>query len=129
MAQTITATTNVRDAGATFALYAAQDNNYIDFSAMQDEDVVIVIKNTNDAVAVETATITISPASSAAVGPWMRDLGTATFDIADANTMKTLGPLSSARFKGTNGLVTLNVAVTQSGTASSVEIGVIRLPK
>jgi hypothetical protein len=128
MAQTITATTNVRDAAAAFALYAAQDNNYIDFNGMQDEQVLILVKNTNDAVAVETATITISPAPDVE-GPWMRDLGTATITIADANSMKTLGPLSSARFKGTNGLVTLNVSVTQSGTASSVEIGVVKLPK
>ena len=129
MAQTITATSNTRDAGATFALYAAQAVNYIDVSSIQDEQVAIVVKNGNDAVAVETATITISPASSSALGPWMRDIGTATIEVADGSVMKTLGPLTSARFMGTNGLITLNVAVTQGGTASSVEIGVIKLAK
>ena len=128
MAQTISATTNVRDSSAVFSLYSAQDSNYIDLSNYDGEEVVIVVRNENDAVAVETATITVSPASSSAIGPWMRDLGTLTVSVADANSMKTIGPLSTARFKGTTGLVTVNVSVTQSGTASSVKLGVIQLP-
>lgn len=128
MAQTISATTCVRDSSAALTLWGAQDVNYIDMSNYDGEEVVIIVNNTNDAKEVETATITVSPASSSAIGPWMNPSGTLTVTIADNGTRKAIGPLSTARFKGTNGLVTVNVSVTQGGTASSVELGVIQLP-
>jgi nitrous oxide reductase len=126
MGQSITASTSTRDGSVAFALYAAQDVNYVDFSDIQNEKIVIIAKNTNDAVAVETATITISPGDAGLA--WRKDLGTLTIEIADANSMAQIGPLDSARFKGTSGNVTINVAVTQSGTVSSVQLGVINLP-
>jgi len=123
MTQALTATTAVRDSSAAFSLHAAQDVNTVDFASIQNEKIVIIARNTNDAVAVETATITISPG-----GFWRKDLGTLTVEVADANAMKQIGPLDSARFKGTNGLVTINVAVTQGGTVSSVQLGIVNLP-
>jgi len=123
MTQAITVSTATRDGSVDVTLYAAQAANTVDFSTKQNEKIVIIVQNTNDAVAVETATITISPG-----GFWRKDLGTLSVDVADASVYKQIGPLDSARFKGTNGLVTINVAVTQSGTVSSVKLGVINLP-
>lgn len=123
--QNITAATAVRDSSATVTAYAAQDVNYITFDK-QDEKIVIIAKNTNDAVAVETATITVSPGAGS--NAWRKDIGTLTVTIADANTKKVIGPLDSARFKGADGTVCVNVAVTQSGTVSSVTFDVIKLP-
>lgn len=123
MTQALTATTAVRDSSAAVTFHGAQDVNTVDFSSIQNEKIVIIARNTNDAVAVETATITISPG-----GFWRKDLGTLSVDVSDANSMVHIGPLDSARFKGTNGLVTINVSVTQSGTISSVQLGVINLP-
>lgn len=125
MAQTITAATAVQDSSATVTAYAAQDVNYITFD-QPDENIVIIVKNTNDAVAVETATITVSPGDAGFAR--LRDLGTLTVTIADANAKKVIGPLSSARFKGTVGNITMGVSVTQGGTVSSVTFDVIKLP-
>jgi len=123
MTQALTASSATRDGSVAFSFYAAQDNNTVDFNAAQDEKIVIVVRNENDSVAVNTATITVSPGEY-----WRKDLGTLSVDVADGNTMKQIGPLDSARFKASNGLVTINVAVTQSGTVSSVKLGVINLP-
>lgn len=125
MAQTITAATAVRDSSATVTAYAAQDTNYVAFD-QPDENIVIIVTNSNDAVAVETATITIAPGSAGFA--WRKDIGTLTVEIADANAKKVIGPLDSARFKGTTGNVTIGVSVTQGGTASSVKFDVIKLP-
>ena len=121
MAQTITASSASRDGSVSFAFYAAQDSNYVSYTG-QDEKIVIIVRNENDSLAVNTATITVAPG-----GFWRKDLGTLTADVADGSTMLQIGPLDSARFKGTNGLVTIGVSVTQSGTASSVKIGVVNL--
>lgn len=121
MSQEITATTAVRDGSAAVSFHGAQAANTIDW-AKQDEKIVIVIRNDNDSEAVNTATVVVSPG-----GYWRKDLGSLTVEVADGGSMKHIGPLDSARFKGTNGKVTVNVSVTQSGTVSSVGIAVVNL--
>jgi hypothetical protein len=123
MTQAITASTATRDGSVSFAFYSAQTANTINYNAEQDEKIVIIVRNENDSASVNTATITVSPGDY-----WRHDLGTLTLDVADGNTMTQIGPLDSARFKGSNGLITINVSVTQSGTVSSVKLGVVNLP-
>lgn len=124
--QVISASVATRDGSVSFSMYGAQDANRVDFSDKQNEKIVIIVKNTNDAVAKETATITVSPGGAGLA--WRKDLGSLSLDVADGNAMVQIGPLDSARFKGTSGYVTVNVAVTQGGTVSSVEVGVIEMP-
>lgn len=118
-----TASTCERNSGATLNFLAAQETQDIDLSGVDSDKVVIVVQNDNDSVAVNTATITISP------GDYLSNvLGTASIDVADGGSAKVLGPFESVRFKSTSSTMTLNVAVTQSGTVSSVSLGVIKLP-
>jgi hypothetical protein len=118
-----TASTAVRNSGATFNLLAAQASQTIDMSSVADEKMVIVVQNDNDSVAVNTATITISPGGFLA-----SCLGTLSVDVADSGACKTIGPIEGARFKTTGSKITVGVSVTQSGTVSSVTLGVIKLP-
>lgn len=113
----------VKNSGATLNLLAAQASQTIDLSNKADEKVLLVIQNTNDSVAVNTATITISP------GDFLANvLGTASIDVADANACKVLGPFEGVRFKNSASKLVVGVSVTQSGTVSSVKLGVIKLP-
>jgi len=123
MAQTITQSTAVRDGSVSVTLSGAQAANNISLSGVQDEKLVILVQNINDAVAVETATITVSPG-----GGWRKDLGTLTVNVADNGAVHQIGPLDSARFKNTSGYVVVNVALTQGGTVSSVKLAAIAMP-
>jgi hypothetical protein len=88
-----------------------------------DERVVLMVKNDNDSEAVNTATITIAP------GDFLAGvLGTLSVDVADGGSAKLIGPLEGVRFKNTSSQWTVGVSVTQSGTVSSVKLGVVKLP-
>lgn len=118
-----TSSTAVRNSGATLSFLTAQASQTIDMSAVADEKLILVVQNDNDSVAVNTATITIAPGGFLA-----NVLGTASIDVADAGACKVLGPFEGARFKSTASKITVGVSVTQSGTVSSVSLGVIKLP-
>lgn len=123
--QPITQSTAVRDGSASFAFYGCQDANLISLASGQDEKFCIIAQNTNNATALETATIVVSPGDAAA---WRQDLGSLTLEVADDSAMKVIGPLDSARFKNSAGYIVVNVSVTQGGTVSSVKLGVVKLP-
>ena len=53
--------------------------------------------------------------------------GTLSVDVADGGASKIIA-LEGARFKSTASKITVGVAVTQSGTVSSVNLGVVKLP-
>jgi ABC-type protease/lipase transport system fused ATPase/permease subunit len=95
----------------------------VDVSDVGDERALLVIQNNNDSVAVNTATITIAPGGFLA-----SCLGTLSVDVADGGTMKVIGPLEGARFKSTASKLTVGCSVTQSGTVSSVKLGIVKLP-
>lgn len=113
----------VKNSGATLNFLAAQATQTIDLSDVADEKVIIVVQNDNDSVAVNTATITVSPG-----GFLSNVLGTASITVADGGSAKVLGPFEGSRFKSTGSTLTVGVSVTQSGTVSSVSLGVIKLP-
>jgi len=117
-----TASTAVRNSSAAFNLLAAQASQTVDMSS-SDEKYVLVVQNDNDSVAVNTATITIAPG-----GFLSNVLGTLSVDVADGGTCKVIGPLDGMRFKSTASKLTVGVSVTQSGTVSSVTLGIIKLP-
>lgn len=117
-----TASTAVKNSSATLNLLGAQASQTFDMVG-PDEKYVLVVRNTNDSVAVNTATITIAPG-----GFLSSVLGTLSVDVADANTNKVIGPLEGVRFKSTSSKITVGVSVTQSGTVSSVLLGMIKLP-
>jgi hypothetical protein len=119
-----TASQCVKNSGATLNFLAAQETQTIDLSNVADEKVVLVVQNNNNSdTVVNTATITIAP------GDFLANvLGTASIDVADNGTCKVLGPYEGVRFKNSASKLTIGVAVTQSGTVSSVSLGVIKLP-
>lgn len=116
-----TASTCVKNSGATLNLLAAQASQTIDLSNAPDEDVLLVVYNNNNSIALNTATITIAPGGFLA-----SVLGTASIDVADGGTYAVLGPFEGSRFKSTASKLSVSVAVTQSGTVSSVSLGVIK---
>jgi len=118
-----TASNAVRNSSATLNLLAMQASQTVDVSDIQDERMVIVVQNNNDSVAVNTATITIAPGGFLA-----NVLGTLSVDVADGGACKTIGPLEGMRFKSTASKIVVGVAVTQSGTVSSVKAAIIKLP-
>jgi ABC-type protease/lipase transport system fused ATPase/permease subunit len=118
-----TASTCVRNSAGTLSLLAAQDSQTVNYGDKPDERIVLVVQNNNDSVAVNTATITIAP------GDFLANvLGTLSVTVADGGTCKTIGPLESVRFKNSASKITVGVSVTQSGTVSSVKLGIIKLP-
>jgi hypothetical protein len=121
--QVLTASSAVRDGSAAVTMYAAQAaDNKIDFADAQDEKLALLVTNGNTTEG-QTATITIAAGSY-----WRKDLGTLTVEVAYNSAQKIVGPLDSARFKDSAGKATVAVAVTASGTVSSVKLGVIKLP-
>jgi hypothetical protein len=112
-----------RNSSATGNLLGMQDSQTIDVSGASDEKYILVVQNTNDSAAVNTATITIAPG-----GFLSNVLGTLSVDVPDANAVKVIGPLEGARFKSTASKLTVACSVTQSGTVSSVKMAVVRLP-
>lgn len=110
------------NAGVDLTLTAAGDTQTVDLSDVGDERALLIVQNNNDSVAVNTATITIAPGGFLA-----NVLGTLSVDVADGGASKIIA-LEGARFKSTASKITVGVAVTQSGSASSVKLGVVKLP-
>jgi ABC-type protease/lipase transport system fused ATPase/permease subunit len=111
------------NAGVDLTLTAAGDTQTVDLSDVGDERALLIVQNNNDSVAVNTATITI------AAGDFLANaLGDLSVDVADGGAIKVIGPLEGARFKTTGSKITVGVAVTQSGTVSSVKLGIVKLP-
>lgn len=116
-----TASTAVRNSGTDFHLLAAQASQTVAMD-VADERFALVVQNNNNSVAVNTATITIAPGGFLA-----SVLGTLSVDVADDGSSKIIA-LEGARFKTTGSKITVAVAVTQSGTVSSVKMGIVKLP-
>lgn len=114
---------SVRNSNGTLNLLAAQASQTIDYSDKADEKIVLIVQNNNDSVAVNTATVTIE--SGDFLGNALGDL---TVNVADGGAGVVIGPLESVRFKNSASTVTVNVAVTQSGTVSSVKLAAVKLP-
>lgn len=118
-----TASTTAFNSSADLTLTAMDDSQTVDVSDVGDERVLLVVQNNNDSVAVNTATITIAPGGFLA-----SVLGTLSVDVTDGGAVKVIGPLEGARFKSTASKLTVGVSVTQSGTVSDVNLGIIKLP-
>jgi len=104
-------------------LTAMEETQTVNVKDVASERVLLVVQNNNDSVAVNTATITIAPGGFLA-----NVLGTLSVDVADAGSIKVIGPLEGARFKSTESKLTIGCTVTQSGTVSDVKLGIIHLP-
>jgi hypothetical protein len=111
------------NSGVNLTLTAMGNSQTVDVSDIGDERVLLVVQNNNDSAAVNTASITIAPGGFLA-----SCLGTLSVDVADGGTIKTIGPLEGARFKSTASKLTVGCSVTQSGTVSSVKLGIVKLP-
>lgn len=118
-----TASTTAFNSSADLTLTAMDDSQTVDVSDVGDERVLLVVQNNNDSAAVNTATITIAPGGFLA-----SVLGTLSVDVADGGAVKVIGPLEGMRFKSTGSKLTIGCSVTQSGTVSDVNLGVIKLP-
>lgn len=111
------------NAGADLEMTALDDAVTVNIKDAADERVLLVVQNNNDSVAVNTATITIAPGGFLA-----NCMGTLSVDVADGGAVKVIGPLEGARFKSTASKLAVGCAVTQSGTVSSVKLGIVKLP-
>ncbi len=118
-----TASSAAFNAGADLTLTAMGSSQTVDVSDVGDERALLVVQNNNDSAAVNTATITIAPGGFLA-----NVLGTLSVDVADGGAMKVIGPLEGVRFMSTSSKITVGCSVTQSGTVSSVSLGIIKLP-
>ncbi len=111
------------NSSADLTLTAMGESQTVDVSDVGDERVLLVVQNNNDSVAVNTATITIAPGGFLA-----SVLGTLSVEVADGGSVKVIGPLEGARFRSTASKLTVGCSVTQSGTVSDVNLGIIKLP-
>ena len=111
------------NSGVALEMTAMGDTQTVDVSDIGDERVLLIIQNNNDSAAVNTATITIAPGGFLA-----SCLGTLSVDIADGGTIKAIGPLEGMRFRSTASKLAVGCSVTQSGTVSSVTLGIVELP-
>jgi hypothetical protein len=118
-----TVSSAVWNSGADLEMTALDDVVTVDIKDMADERVLLVVQNNNDSDAGKTATITIAPGGFLA-----SVLGTLSVDVADGGSIKVIGPLEGTRFKSTASKLTVGCTVTQSGTVSSVKLGVVKLP-
>jgi hypothetical protein len=118
-----TVSSAVWNSGADLEMTALDSSVTVDIENMADERVLLVVQNNNDSAAVNTATITIAPGGFLA-----SVLGTLSVDVADGGAVKAIGPLEGMRFKSTGSKLTVGCSVTQSGTVSSVKLGVVKLP-
>ncbi|HBV95788.1 MAG: hypothetical protein JL50_10880 [Peptococcaceae bacterium BICA1-7] len=118
-----TASTAVFNDDVALTLTAMDSSVTVDVSDVGDERVLLVVQNNNDSAAVNTASITIAPG-----GFLSSVLGTLSVDVADGGAVKVIGPLEGCRFKSTGSKLTIGCSVTQSGTVSDVNLGVIKLP-
>jgi len=111
------------NSGVDLEMTAMGSSQTVDVSDIGDERVLLVVQNTNNSVAVNTATITIAPGGFLA-----SCLGTLSVDVTDDSAIKAIGPLEGMRFRSTASKLTVGCSVTQSGTVSSVKMGIIKLP-
>ena len=111
------------NSGIDLEMTAMGASQTVDVSDIGDERVMLVVQNNNDSAAVNTATITIAPGGFLA-----SCLGTLSVDMADGGSIKAIGPLEGMRFKSTASKLTVGCSVTQSGTVSSVKLGIVKLP-
>lgn len=118
-----TASTAAFNSGVSLTQTAMGASQTVDVSDVADERVLLVVQNNNNSVAVNTATITIAPGGFLA-----GCLGTLSVDVADGGAIKTIGPLEGTRFRTTASKLTVGCTVTQSGTISSVTLGIVKLP-
>jgi hypothetical protein len=117
-----TVSSAVWNSGADLEMTALDSSVTVDIKDKADERVLLVVQNNNDSAAVNTATITIAPG-----GFLSSVLGTLSVDVTDGGAIKTF-ILEGARFKSTGSKLTVGCSVTQSGTVSSVKLGVVKLP-
>lgn len=111
------------NAGVDLTLNDATASRTIGIDDVGDERALLVVQNNNESKTKYTATITI------AAGDFLANaLGDLSVDVADGGAIKVIGPLEGARFKTTGSKITVGVAVTQSGTVSSVKLGIVKLP-
>lgn len=119
-----TASTAALNSSGTLNLLAAQASQTIDVSKADGQILLIAYNGNQDVDGLKAATISISP------GSFMQSvLGTASLTVAGQGIYAALGPFESMRFKNTSSKITVGVAVTASGTVSSVKLAVINLPK
>ena len=118
-----TASQAVLNDDVALTLTAMDDTQTVDVDDVADEKVLLVVQNNNDSAAVNTATITIAPGGFLA-----SCLGTLSVDVADGGAINVIGPLEGVRFKSTASKLTVGCSVTQSGTVSSVKLGIVKLP-
>ena len=111
------------NSGVSLTLTAMDASQTVDVSDIGDERVLLVVQNNNDSAAVHTASITIAPGGFLA-----SCLGTLSVDITDGGAINVIGPLEGVRFKSTASKLTVGCSVTQSGTVSSVKLGIVKLP-
>ena len=111
------------NAGADLEMTALDSAVTVNIKDIADERVLLIVQNNNDSAAVNTASITIAPGGFLA-----SCLGTLSVDVADGGAIKVFGPLEGARFKSTASKLTVGCSVTQSGTVSSVKLGIVKLP-
>ena len=111
------------NAGADLEMTELDSAVTVNIKDIADERVLLIVQNNNDSAAVNTASITIAPGGFLA-----SCLGTLSVDVADGGTIKVFGPLEGARFKSTASKLTVGCSVTQSGTVSSVKLGIVKLP-
>lgn len=119
----LTATSAVLNSGASLTMNAAAASQTIDYAGKADGQIFLIVENGNTG-ATQTATISISAGGFGL----QKGLGTATYDVAYNSAKAVIGPLEGLRFKTTGNKVTVGVAVTASGTVSSVKLGVVKLP-
>lgn len=117
----ITASELKRNAAVALTLNGATASQTVGYDH-PDNRIALVVHNDNTNDGTKTATVTISKGTY--LGNAVGDLKV---DVGDAEKV-VIGPLESVRFKNTASEITVGVAVTGSGTVSSVKIGVIKLP-
>jgi hypothetical protein len=107
---------------STLTFYAGQASMDIDMDEADSDKVLLIVQNTNDAANVETATITV------AAGDFIGSAaGAMTVNVPDNSAFMTVGPLEGHRFKNSASKIAFTVAVTQSGTVSSVKFAVVKV--
>lgn len=117
----ITASNCKRNSGVALTLNDATASQTVGYGDKPDERIVLIVDNANTGDN-QTATITISKGDF---------LGSISGDLAvdvEKGASAVIGPLESIRFKNSESEVTVGVAVTASGTVSSVKLGVVKLP-
>jgi hypothetical protein len=117
----ITASQAAFNSGVVLTLNDATASQTVNIDNVADERTVLVVENTNTEDG-QTATIQVLAGDFGS-----SVLGTLSVDVAKGASA-VIGPLEGARFKNSASKLTVNTAVTASGTVSSVKLVVIKLP-